>query len=267
MTTEDLSRVIAAHLPYLRRFARALTGSQAAGDDHAAATLEAIIADPGAVDPSLESRVALFRVFYGIWSSRGQSIEAPEAGEGRLAVRAQANLRTLPPRPRVALLLSGLENFDRASVARIMDVGEDEAASLIEAGWAELDRQTVGRIMIIEDEPVIAMDLESVVSNLGHAVVGVSATRDEAVKLALAETPNLVLADILLADGSSGIDAVNDILAAFDVPVIFITAYPERLLTGKRPEPTFLITKPFTREQVRTAISQALFFEGTVDPS
>ena len=74
------------------------------------------------------------------------------------------------------------------------------------------------------------------------------------------EGPGLVLADIQLADGSSGIDAVKDILKRFDVPVIFITAFPERLLTGERPEPTFLITKPFQPETVKAAISQALFF-------
>ena len=55
-------------------------------------------------------------------------------------------------------------------------------------------------------------------------------------------------------------DAVDDILKIETVPVIFITAYPERLLTGDRPEPTYLITKPFKEESVRAAIAQALFF-------
>jgi two-component SAPR family response regulator len=63
-----------------------------------------------------------------------------------------------------------------------------------------------------------------------------------------------------LADGSSGLDAVDDILAIAQVPVIFITAYPERLLTGDRPEPTYLVTKPFQEGTVKTTISQALFF-------
>ena len=76
--------------------------------------------------------------------------------------------------------------------------------------------------------------------------------------------PDLILADIQLADNSSGIDAVNDLLAALgDVPVVFITAFPDRLLTGERPEPAFLITKPFTQEQVRSAVSQAIFFSST----
>ena len=73
--------------------------------------------------------------------------------------------------------------------------------------------------------------------------------------------PGLVLADIQLADGSSGLDAVNEILTEIEVPVIFITAFPERLLTGEKPEPAFLITKPFRPEAVKAAISQALFFD------
>ena len=79
--------------------------------------------------------------------------------------------------------------------------------------------------------------------------------------------PGLVLADIQLADDSSGIDAVRDILAEFSVPVIFITAFPERLLTGERPEPTFLITKPFQRSTVKAAIAQALFFDSATLPA
>ena len=65
----------------------------------------------------------------------------------------------------------------------------------------------------------------------------------------------------------SGIDAVKDILSEFSVPVIFITAFPERLLTGERPEPTFLITKPFQRSTVKAAIAQALFFDETTVPA
>ncbi len=80
---------------------------------------------------------------------------------------------------------------------------------------------------------------------MGHAITGVARSRDAAVALAGAERPDLILADIHLADKSSGIDAVNDILGAGGtIPVIFITAFPERLLTGERPEPAFLISKP-----------------------
>jgi len=92
-------------------------------------------------------------------------------------------------------------------------------------------------------------------------VIDVARTRTEAAEAVSRRQPGLVLADIQLADGSSGVDAVNDILSLFEVPVIFITAYPERFLTGQRPEPAFLITKPFRTETVKAVISQALFFD------
>ncbi len=104
------------------------------------------------------------------------------------------------------------------------------------------------------------MQLEDLVLSLGHEVCGTAATRDQARESVAEKMPGLVLADIQLADGSSGLDAVDDIMAIGDVPVIFITAYPERLLTGARKEPTYLVTKPFKESTVRAAISQALFF-------
>jgi len=99
------------------------------------------------------------------------------------------------------------------------------------------------------------------VESLGHKVVSIARTHAEAIKLFNQTKPRMILADIQLADGSSGIDAVNDILNTHSVPVIFITAFPERLLTGERPEPTFLVTKPFNPDMVKALISQALFFE------
>ena len=128
-----------------------------------------------------------------------------------------------------------------------------------------ISRQIATDILIIEDEPLIAMDIEHIVQELGHRVTGIARTHKEAVELFNRTQPKMVLADIQLADGSSGIDAVKDILQANDIPVIFITAFPERLLTGERPEPTFLITKPFNPEMVKALISQALFFDQMVD--
>ncbi len=75
-------------------------------------------------------------------------------------------------------------------------------------------------ILIIEDEPLIALDIEDTITSLGHRSVGIARTHEEAVRIAREKQPQLVLSDIQLADGSSGIDAVNDILGSFDVPVI-----------------------------------------------
>ena len=116
-------------------------------------------------------------------------------------------------------------------------------------------------MVIIEDEPFIALDLQTLVEEQGHRVIAVARTHREAVEAVNKERPGLILADIQLADGSSGLEAVNEILGSFSVPVIFITAYPERFLTGAPPEPAFLITKPFGVDSLKAVISQALFFD------
>jgi CheY-like chemotaxis protein len=137
---------------------------------------------------------------------------------------------------------------------------------LIATAGREIAAQVATDVLIIEDEPMIAMDLESIVEGLGHRVMGTARTHAEAVSAANQRKPGLVLADIQLADGSSGLDAVNEMLGSFAVPVIFITAYPARLLTGERPEPAFLITKPYQPDTVKAIVSQALFFERRAQP-
>ena len=131
----------------------------------------------------------------------------------------------------------------------------------MEEAGRELAAEIATDVLIIEDESFIAMDLESLVENAGHRVIGVARTHTAAVTLAKAKRPGLILADIQLADGSSGLDAVNELVNSFEVPVIFITAYPERFLTGERPEPAYLIAKPYQPATVAAVIGQALFFE------
>jgi CheY-like chemotaxis protein len=154
-----------------------------------------------------------------------------------------------------------VEGFGVHDIGIILGVTDIDAASLIERAGREITEQVATSVLIIEDEPIIALDIEAMVLELGHDVTGIARTRKDAIAMVKARKPGLVLADIQLADGSSGLDAVNDILENIEVPVIFITAYPERLLTGDKPEPAFLITKPFQPEAVKAAISQALFFE------
>ncbi|MGR3512022.1 MAG: response regulator [Paracoccaceae bacterium] len=253
--------VIAANLPYLRRHARALTGNQSTGDKYAAATLETILADRMAFDRELDPKVALFKVFHSLWHSSGAPSEGTETG---LKAVAHRHLAKLTANTREALLLSAIEEFTAQEVAEIIGGTPDEAETLVAIAFVEMEDAVAGRILIIEDEAIIAMDLESLVSEFGHKITGVARTRDSAVALGAKERPDLILADIQLADNSSGIDAVNDLLKALgDVPVIFITAFPERLLTAERPEPAFLITKPYTETQVRAAVSQAMFFSST----
>ncbi len=259
----SLASEIAPHLPYLRRYARALTGSQSHGDAFVRAALEAIVSAPADFPRDVDARLGLYKTFHAIWSTANVDV-APEPADAAAFERvAQDRLAAITPLSRQALLLTAMEGFTNEDAAYLIDATPGDVASLVAEALAEIDRQTATRVLIIEDEPIIAMDLESIVNDLGHEVTGVAVTRDEAVALAKSIKPGLVLADIQLADASSGIDAVKDILAEFSVPVIFITAFPERLLTGERPEPTFLITKPFQRSTVKAAIAQALFFNST----
>ncbi len=255
-----LATRIAPHLPYLRRFSRAVTGSQTSGDAYVAATLETLISDISAFPEASNDRIGLYRLFSAIFSTADVKVPAPTSGF-LWEQRAAANLGSLTPRARQAFLLVAVEGFTHAQAAEILGVSTEDFATLLDSASMEISRQVATDIMIIEDEPLIAMDIEQLVQSLGHNVVSIARTHKEAIQLYHKTRPKMILADIQLADGSSGIDAVNDILTDQSIPVIFITAFPERLLTGERPEPTFLVTKPFNPDMVKALISQALFFD------
>ena len=252
------SHAVAQYLPYLRRYARALTGSQTSGDAYVAATLEALVKDPQLLDSEDLPQVNLFRLFSTIWNSLAINDVADPA---RHTSPAERHLGQIAVKPRQAFLLVSVEGFSEEDAARILDVDPSTLRKLVEESGRELAAQIATDVLIIEDEALIALELQAVVENLGHRVIGVARTRTEAIMLARIKSPGLILADIQLADGSSGLDAVNDLLNTFEVPVIFITAYPERFLTGERPEPAFLISKPYQSTTVSALISQALFFE------
>ncbi|MFN9926301.1 MAG: response regulator [Phenylobacterium sp.] len=245
---------LSPHLPFVRRYARALTGNQAQGDHHVRLALEALAAGDRALADDMTPRVALYHVFQSVWRVTG---EAPDPMAADAPTR---RLMRIAPRSRQAFLLTALEGFTPSEASQILGETFETVEALIAQAQVEIDAELATSVLIIEDEPVIAADIEALVAELGHRVIDVAATRQQAVAISAREAPGLVLADIQLADGSSGIDAVRDILAEVDAPVIFITAFPERLLTGERPEPTFLITKPFQPETVKAAIGQALFF-------
>lgn len=251
------SQDVVQHLPFLRRYARALTGSQESGDAYVAATLESLISSPKILESNTTPQIALYRLFTKIWSSVPLNDRADSA-ESNLA--PEQHLTQITPRPRQAFLLVALEGFSEEDAAQILDCDLETLRGLIEESGRELAAEIATDVLIIEDETFIAMDIEALVESLGHKVTGVARTHSEATALARQKRPGLILADIQLADGSSGLDAVNELLGSFEVPVIFITAYPERFLTGQRPEPAFLIAKPFQLAVVSAVVSQALFF-------
>ena len=252
----SLAQTIAPHIPYLRRFARSLTGSQPSGDAYVEAVLQALVADPTLFDTKLPPRVALYCILVQVWDS--VSINAARSERMELF---EKRLDSMVPRARQAFLLSTVEGFSVQEAGAILDESVEGVRGLIDEAGRSIAEQVATSVLIIEDEPMIALDLEALVEGLGHQVAGLARTHKEAVESFNRRRPGLVLADIQLADGSSGLDAVNDLLKSFEVPVVFITAYPERFLTGERPEPAFLISKPFQPAMVSAVASQALFFQ------
>lgn len=265
----SLSQTLGPMLPLLRRYARALTGAQDSGDAFVSATLQALASDRTILDQNLPPRVALYKIFHAIWSSAhvevavGDAPLPPHAQTSSYASAAYQRLRALTPLTRQALLLTTIEGFSANEAAQIIGVDRASVHALVTEARQDIAKQMQANVLIIEDETLIALDLSDIVSKLGHTVVATADTAAKAVGAAQLHRPDLVLADIQLADGSSGIEAVQQILTTMSAPVIFITAYPSRLLTGERPEPTFLITKPYLEEAVEAAISQALFFKQT----
>ena len=256
----SVSAAITPHIPFLRRFARALSGTQQSGDAYVAATLEAILADQSLFNTNVSPRVALYRIFLRTWQAIPTNLDVDRTIGGAEAA-ASKNLGAIPVAPRIAFLLSAVESFKTEEIAQTLECSETEARDLIDQAGRGIAAQIRTRVLIIEDEPLIALDLQYLVEQLGHEVTTIARTHTEAVRAAVKASPGLILADIQLADGSSGLEAVNEILGSLEAPVIFITAFPERFLTGHASEPAFLIAKPFSAESVKAVISQALFFE------
>jgi CheY-like chemotaxis protein len=208
---------------------------------------------------NVEPKAALYRIFLKIWNSLDTNAFPGFRLEQSDAIRG---LQTLTPKPRQAFLLLSVEGFHPSEIAKILDTDAAGVAVLIASADHEIANQLDrSDILIIEDEPLTASHLEDIVTSLNHRVTGIARTHHEALKLAHERKPGLILSDIQLADGSSGVEAVNEILGELEVPVIFITGHPELLLTGLKPEPTFLISKPFNPDTVKAVIGQALFFE------
>jgi CheY-like chemotaxis protein len=236
LNREELMRA----LPYARRYARALTGSQVNGDALVADSLRDILALE-AID--LDAR----RAFYLIVTRRfndGLSTSPQTPG--------------LSARQRQLLLLTALEELRLEDAAPIVAMTPQQASAQLTDARERLRESAATDVLIIEDEPVIAMDIEGLVNGCGHRVVGVATTEAEAVAMAKRTRPGLILADINLGSGGDGSSAVSRIIRSHHVPVIFVTAYPERLLTGEAAEPAFVITKPFEPMTLAIATYQAV---------
>jgi CheY-like chemotaxis protein len=209
-----------------------VTGDRDSGDALVARVL-------GAELPDLPPRLSLYAAI-------AEAAPVPSAPSG------------LPQVQRQLLLLTALEDLSLPEAGRVLGLTAEDAAAEVEAARAALRAVTATDILVIEDEPIIALDLKRLVEACGHRVVGMASSEADAVRQAAAKKPGLILADINLGRGGDGSTAVAKIQQAMSVPVIFVTAYPERLLTAEGLEPAFVISKPFEPLALAIATYQAV---------
>lgn len=248
---------VRALTPRLRRHARLLSGSQQIGDEYVRICLELIVAEPDHLEGG-PVPLRLFRAFHQVWNAIATTLEPPtEEAEG-LAARLEHGLANLPSLQRRVLLLTVVEEFSPEQVAEILDLEPALVRPLLADARQELAREVAVPVLIIEDEPMIAMELSRIVLSMGHSVVGVASREAAALEQAERHEPRLVLADVQLLDEDNGIAAAHRILQRFDVPVVFVTGFPERLLTGGRLEPAYVVAKPFEEDALKVTIGQAL---------
>lgn len=233
--SEDLLRA----LPRARRYARALMGSQEAGDALVGEALLALREAP----PAGDGAAVLFALYRAVSDRVPETAAAPGV---------------LGALDRKVLLLTALEGLAPDAAGAVLGRTGDEVVGIATAARERLRVGAEADVLIVEDEPIIAMDLGQLVAACGHRVAGIAATQAEAVALARSLNPTLILADINLGAGGDGKSAVAEILREMKVPVIFVTAYPERLLTGEAVEPAFVITKPFDPMMLAIATYQAV---------
>ncbi|WP_421999039.1 response regulator [Reyranella sp.] len=254
--TNKVSEAITKALPFLRRYARAVTGSQKRGDEWVRLCAEVVLQQPELVAGAQDTKLGVFALFHRLQQPFG-ALDDP-GSENSVSGRLKESLTDMAPLQRQVLLLTVLEGFTVGDAAHILGIDVETAERSLEEARRELQRVASVRILVIEDEAVIALDVADIVRSAGHQVIGIAATEKTAVELAKQHSPHLVLADIQLRGSDSGISAVNQIMRSMTVPVIFVTGYPERLLTGKQVEPAFVISKPFDPDLLRAAIAQAL---------
>lgn len=253
------SSELISYLPRLRRYARALCGNRADGDDLVMRTIRSL--DAARLEGAHDPLIVMFRSLNAIWRDSLQA--RPDRAAAKEAPRlscADRRLASLPPPARQAFLLSSLERFTREEAGEILDLPPVRFAEMLAESERTFRRLMATRVLIIEDDRFVAADLEAIMTKLGHAVCGIATTRQEAVRLAGRQSPGLILCDLKLADGSSGLGAVDDIHKATLAPAIFITGNRHRLAERGDRLPEFLISKPYSPEDIRAASHQALFF-------
>ena len=259
---EAQARRLMAQLPYMRRYGRALTGSTNRGDDLVTLAVEAALTEPERYHLDTDDEPVTRRRLYTLLN---ELFDADAGAAGAIVSPAEpghpieAALSSLPEQERRVFLLVSLEELSTPQAADVMGIHADEARDALGRAQNAMREQLVANILIVEDDAIIAYDLTETVLGMGHKVCGTAATMEEALAAAAANQPSLALMDLRLAHGGSGITTAQALRETRALPIIFVTAFAEELKQRGLDYLGPVIKKPFTREQIERAITQAVF--------
>lgn len=249
---------IERHLPELRRYAFLVTGAKDAGDDLVEACLRMVLDRPeraGEKNP----RVGVFRLFHVANADLPVRQRPDPSLRWGLQERVFNHLLALPRQERAILTLRGSLGFSEEEIGQILELAPRTVRDVLIRTRARLAKAALAQILIIEDDFLIASEIASIVQQSGQEVCGPAATYDEAVRWADQCEPALVLADVQLRDGQfAGIEAAQDIRRQHGAPVIFITAYPDRLTRAPAFTPLTVLSKPLDYLALRRTINSSL---------
>ncbi|WP_425409471.1 response regulator [Hyphococcus sp.] len=235
----------------LRQFTRAVTTDHILGDE----LCRAIINHIGGRFTEKIDRALAFKNFLNCWNDITRSAKRPALFTDDSLIYG---FGPPPETNHLLLMLKDIVELEEREICDILDLPLDELRQRLEAIRGAMYVAGVKKVLIIEDQPIVTRDLQENLNSIGDIRVRSASTAQSAADIAAEMRPDLILADYMLEEESTGMDAVTEIRHHLDCPVIFITAYPEAVLKGGEFEPDFVIAKPFTRHAIRAASWQCL---------
>jgi CheY-like chemotaxis protein/DNA-directed RNA polymerase specialized sigma24 family protein len=241
------------HLPDLRRYAAALVGAPRRADLLVERSLERLLAEQERVSQG-HVRLALFAVLNLVHEEMlDAEVDRVDPLDG-----LHSGLLRLPVEERKVLLLATVAKFTHLETAALLRVSITEIGRRLLAARERLRRALSFKVLVIEDEPIIAMSIAHILARMGHEVCGVAHSRRQALARDQESRPTLILADVRLRDGDNGIATVREITQRRPVPVIFVTGHAYDLVAAKQLQPALVVGKPFSPQTLEAAVRRVV---------
>ncbi len=199
------------------------------------------------------ARVPLYALLNLLFDEGGEGCPAPSPHPIERA------LGLLPEELRRVYLLVALEDLPLLDVAQIMHITPTEAMQRLGAARDGVRNTLTQRVLVVEDNPALALEIGSLVIDMGHVLCGTATNEREALELAEAEKPTLALLDVRLADGGNGVEVARALRQQKALRTILVTAFDDDLEALDARHLGQVVRKPFTPEAVKAAISRAVF--------